>query len=221
MAALQQVAEEYPEALESPETAPPRLLQLAALLDDMAALAAQLDPADAQTRAELAAVRRSVTGTDYSLGQKSRALAASIAERRHLRRTPPRKPDLLAGRRLYAQACAACHGTDLAHPATPIGEALTPPAVDLWHPQYNWTPYEMFNRVTYGGVETAMPSFAEGLSEDERWDVVFFLFAERWPPCARKLTPLPASDLALAGDFELSNRFGYAAAACLRRDFTR
>ena len=77
----------------------------------------------------------------------------------------------------------------------------------------------MFNRVTFGGYETAMPSFEEGLAAGERWDLVFWLFAERWPPCVRALPPLRADELALLGDFELGNQFGYGAAACLRRSF--
>lgn len=214
VAALQQIAEEYPEALEQPETAPPRLLQLAGLLDQVSA-----PIADAQARAQLAEIRKRVLGTDYYLGTKCKELANRIAERTNLRQTPLHNPDLANGRRVYAQACAACHGPDLAHPSTAVGAALQPPAVDIWHPQYNWTPYEIYNRITYGGVETAMPSFEEGLSAEERWDVAFFLSAERWPPCSKKLPPISAGELALLGDYQLSNRFGYAAAACLRRNF--
>jgi hypothetical protein len=68
-----------------------------------------------------------------------------------------------------------------------------------------------------------MPAFDPGLSARDRWDIVFYLFAVRWPPCAARpparLARLPADELALLGDFELGNRFGYGAAACLRRDF--
>jgi mono/diheme cytochrome c family protein len=214
VAALQQIAEEYPEALEQPETAPPRRLQLARLLDRVSA-----PIAEAEARAQLAEIRKSLLGTDYDLGTKCRELADRIAERTHLRRTPSHDPDLANGRRAYAQACAACHGPDLAHPSTAVGAALQPPAMDVWHPQYNWTPYEIYHRITYGGAETAMPSFEEGLSPEERWDIAFFLSAERWPPCSKELPPISASELALLGDFDLSNRFGYAAAACLRRNF--
>ena len=77
----------------------------------------------------------------------------------------------------------------------------------------------MFNRITYGGIETAMPSFEAGLSVQERWDVVFWLFAERWPPCTKPLPPLRADQLAVLGDYELGNQYGYGAASCLRRDF--
>jgi hypothetical protein len=77
----------------------------------------------------------------------------------------------------------------------------------------------MFNRVTYGGAQTAMPAFEDGLTEMQRWDIVFYLSAERWPPCEKSLPPIRSDELALSGDFELGNKFGYGAAACLRRDF--
>jgi len=58
-----------------------------------------------------------------------------------------------------------------------------------------------------------MPSFERGSRRRERWDVVFHLFAERWPPCAK---PLPAHSRGRARRsrrFELGNQFGYGAAA--------
>ena len=51
------------------------------------------------------------------------------------------------------------------------------------------TPYELFNRVTYGGAGTAMPSFSESLPEDRPWDVAFYLFADRWPAANRQTAP--------------------------------
>jgi mono/diheme cytochrome c family protein len=137
----------------------------------------------------------------------------------NLRRTPRTKPDLANGKRVFAEACAACHGPDGTGPPRAVAQRFDPPPPDILHPDFNWSPYEMFNRITYGGIETAMPSFEEGLTVPERWDVVFWLFAERWPPCTKPLPPLRADQLALLGDFELGNQFGYGAASCLRRDF--
>ena len=77
----------------------------------------------------------------------------------------------------------------------------------------------MHNRITYGGAGTAMPSFQEGLTSAQRWDIAFWLFAERWPPCEKRLKPISTEELAVSGDFELGNKFGYGAAACLRRSF--
>ncbi len=124
-----------------------------------------------------------------------------------------------SGKQLFAQACAPCHGADGRGDAVGIDASMQPPPPNILEPPHNWSPYEMFNRATYGGVETAMPSFELGLTESQRWDIVFYLFAERWPPCGKPLPPIGADELAMMGDFELGNRYGYGAAACLRRDF--
>lgn len=217
VAALQQVAEEYTDSLEleDAKAARRRQDQLARFLEQTAA---QLPSADAEIRQRLDGIRARVLGTDYVLGGACRAVVDRILERTHLPRVPLRKPDLANGQRVFAQSCAPCHGSD-GTGRSPLAAGMDPPPPDILHPQYNWSPYEMFNRVTYGGVETAMPSFEEGLTPAERWDVVFHLFAERWPPCTRPLPPVGADELAGWGDFELGNKFGYGAAACLRRDF--
>jgi mono/diheme cytochrome c family protein len=220
VAGLQQVAEEYPEALEFPERTQERLPQLAEFVEKLSAQAGALgaSPADAQIKARIDAIAPRVLGIEYELGLEFRAAAEMIVARKDLVRTPRHTPDLEHGKRVFAQACAACHGADGAG-ASPIAAGMDPPPPNILHPQYNWTPYEMFNRVAYGGIETAMPAFDEGLSAEERWDVVFWLFAERWPPCTKELPPLHADELALLGDFELGNRFAYGAASCLRRRF--
>lgn len=217
VAALQLVAEEYTEALEleDPEAMQRRRAQLAALLEETAPLVP--DPA---LRERLQALRARADGTDYQLSTDCRALIAAIVERTRLERTPRSKPDLARGRRLYSQSCAACHGGDGTGRSSPIAATMDPPPPNIVHPQVNWSPYEMFNRVSWGGAETAMPAFDPGLSARDRWDIVFYLFAVRWPPCAAKPpATLAADELALLGDFELGNRFGYGAAACLRREF--
>ncbi len=216
VAGLQQLAEEYPEALEFPERTEERLPQLAEFLEQLSAQSAS-SPADAPIKARIDALRQRVLGVDYELGGECRAAADMIVARKALPRTPLRAPDLENGKRVFAQSCAACHGHRGEGEATIA--SFDPPPPNILHPQYNWTPFEMFNRVTWGGIETAMPAFDEGLSAEERWDVVFWLFAERWPPCPHEVLPLPADELALLGDFELGNRFGYGAAACLRRHF--
>jgi mono/diheme cytochrome c family protein len=221
VAALQQVAEEQHEALEldDPDAAQRRIAQLAAFLDQTSALLDRIGPptADEETRRQVAALRARLQGIDYMLGDGCRAVVARILEKKNVPRTPRQKPDLVNGKRVFAESCAACHAGDGSGRGATV--AMDPPPPDILHPQYNWSPYEMFNRVTYGGVETAMPSFEEGLSVAERWDVVFYLFAERWPPCKKPLPPISAGELAISGDFELGNKFGYGAAACLRREF--
>jgi mono/diheme cytochrome c family protein len=83
------------------------------------------------------------------------------------------------------------------------------------------TPYEIFNRITYGGAGTPMPSFAEALPEGARWDIAFYLFADLWPPCppTKPLPILPAAELAYLSDRQLWEKYGWGAAPCLRRNF--
>jgi mono/diheme cytochrome c family protein len=222
VAALQQVSEEYREALEmgDPPAVQRRLGQLAALLDEASALLDRMGtPFAAEIQTQVKGIRARIVGVDYKLGADCRAIVDRILARIRLRRAPPAKPDLANGKRLFAEACAACHGPTGTGPPREVAKRFDPPPPDILHPDFNWSPYEMFNRITYGGIETAMPSFAEGLTAQERWDIVFWLFAERWPPCTKPLPPLRADQLAVLGDFELGNQFGYGAASCLRRDF--
>lgn len=222
VAALQLVAEEHTEALEleDPAAVQRRLAQLDRLLERTAALARD----SAAEAARIEGLRARVLGRDFTFASDTRALVAAIVARTNLPRAPRALPERERGRALYAQACAACHAAD-GSGRSPIAETMDPPPANVLHPQVNWSPYEMYNRITWGGAETAMPAFDEGLSAAERWDIVFFLFAERWPACAEPQrvrlagARLDTDDLALAGDFELGNRFFYGAAACLRRDY--
>jgi len=214
VAALQLVGEEAVEAFELPE--PERSQRQQELARRLAGTGVTANARDVS--AEVESIRKRLLARDYEVGTACRALTRSIFERFRFRRTPASKPDLARGKKLYQQACAACHGPSATGDSA-LGAKLDPPARDILHPKQNWTPYDMHNRVTYGGAETPMPSFEDGLTAMQRWDIVFYLFAERWPPCEEKLPPLRADELALLGDYELSNRFGYGAAACLRRTF--
>ena len=222
VATLHQLSDEYSEALEIEDAAAGRWRreQLARVLDDTSAVAASLPGRQAsEVKRRLDGIRVRVLLVDYEVGAEFTALSRYVVREIPLRRTPLVKPDLANGKRVFARACSPCHGADGTGPTSAVAAAMDPPPTDVLHARRNWTPYETFNRITYGGIETAMPSFEHGLSAAERWDVVFHLFAERWPPCTKPLPPIRADELALAGDFELGNRFGYGAAACLRRDF--
>lgn len=80
-----------------------------------------------------------------------------------------RLPAADAGRLIYEQHCAQCHGTD--------GKGLVPNARNFSDLDYmrGASPVEFYLAVTEGrGNE--MPSFADVLTSDERWDVVFFVW---------------------------------------------
>src|ERR1035441_283253 len=68
-----------------------------------------------------------------------------------------------AGRKLYAQNCAQCHGSNLRG----IGPA---PALD-GTPIKNAKPGEIFWFITKGKLESGMPSWAS-LPQQQRWQIV-------------------------------------------------
>ena len=73
---------------------------------------------------------------------------------------------VMAGRRLYAQNCAQCHGANLQG----MGPA---PALDR-APTKSAKPGEIFWFITKGKLESGMPSWAS-LPQQQRWQIVTFL----------------------------------------------
>ena len=71
-----------------------------------------------------------------------------------------------AGKKLYAQNCAQCHGNNLQGmgPAPPLDGPPTKAA----------KPGELFWFITKGKLESGMPSWAS-LPEQKRWQIVTFL----------------------------------------------
>jgi hypothetical protein len=65
-----------------------------------------------------------------------------------------------------------------------------------------------------------MPSFAETLPAADRWDIAFYLFADRWPACTSSPSPLlTPAQAAHTSDQDIWKAYGYGPAACLRRTF--
>ena len=85
------------------------------------------------------------------------------------------------GRKLYAISCAVCHGTkgDGAGSTTNLVDSWgqTTPARDLRQPYVrSGRRLEDVYRVLATGLDgTPMPSFAEGTTEEQRWELVAFI----------------------------------------------
>jgi mono/diheme cytochrome c family protein len=211
--------EDYQESKEVEGQLDARKPALLRLLDRALASIGTPVPADADLVQAIQALRGRVAGAvDYDLPHDAAALADRIAQRAKFPMTPAAKPDLEHGAKVYAQACAACHGAN-ADGHSRISVKMDPPPSDLLHPDRAFRPYDTFARITYGGLETAMPGFGDGLSAQDRWDVVFYLFAVRWPKCEHEIAQLKASELALLSDFDLSARVPYDAIGCVRQRF--
>ena len=76
------------------------------------------------------------------------------------------------GKRIYLERCACCHGKD-GHGGGPVSRFF-PPAPDLAYKAIKErTDGRLFGTVSIGG--RAMPAQGEGLSTEDRWDVVNYV----------------------------------------------
>jgi mono/diheme cytochrome c family protein len=95
---------------------------------------------------------------------------------------PNSAPDPNKGVAIYAEKCAACHGETgmgdgpnaaiLENPIPALGEAAL---------ARKSTPSEWYSIVTQGNMTAFMPAF-NSLSDQERWDVVAYLYTLSAPP---------------------------------------
>lgn len=81
-----------------------------------------------------------------------------------------------AGRALYAQRCAACHG-ERGRGDGSGGIGLHPPPADLLLHVPQHTEGELYHFISRGIPGTAMPAWRSVLSETERWQLVHYLHA--------------------------------------------
>ena len=95
---------------------------------------------------------------------------------------PRRLPSLASGKRIYDENCTQCHG------ATGKGDGpgresmnpKTPQPANFTDPERigGLSPFKVFNTTSFGIEGTAMASFA-ALSEEQRWQVAFYVFSLR------------------------------------------
>jgi mono/diheme cytochrome c family protein len=107
---------------------------------------------------------------------------------------PASPADLEAGRRIFAEVCAACHGpTGRPDPSNPVVQALDPQPADLSDPLFNSRePAEDWQIVvTHGGpalgLSAVMPGQRGTLSEEDIRNVVAYAKtlapgSDRYPP---------------------------------------
>ena len=96
---------------------------------------------------------------------------------------PRQLPTLQSGKTVYLENCAQCHGETgkgdgpsrtTMNPKKPVPANFT--ESDLMG---GLSPFKVFNTTTFGIEGTAMASFA-ALSEEQRWQVAFYVFALRF-----------------------------------------
>src|ERR1700737_3157025 len=155
-------------------------------------------------------LRADVDGPGEDLARRLDALVLRVQGR-----GPQRAPDLRHGAEVYAQSCAACHGAD-GRPNPALGLETTPP--DFRTESGPFTAQRIFSAGTYGVPKTAMPAFDSGLTDEDRWDVAFYLLTLAHPGASPRglelaraaLTPGRYRDLATLSDDELRVRLAAA-----------
>jgi high-affinity iron transporter len=124
-------------------------------LGAIAALLDRLVPPDSVARVADALIRR--IGTDEPL--------------------PSRPPSLARGAAVYREQCAACHGETGRGDGPKAKSVEGPPPSNLADPAVmgGTSLLEIFRKVAIGVPGTAMPEFAENLSDDDRWAVAAYV----------------------------------------------
>jgi mono/diheme cytochrome c family protein len=115
-----------------------------------------------------------------------RAARAELVERFHLAALPAAPPDLARAKGLYDTLCARCHGAAGAPPASEqLGLPVAPRAFASPREVRELSPQRAFGAITFGaGGEGAMPSWAEGLVERDRWSLASYVLTFARPLAA-------------------------------------
>ncbi|MFQ5640592.1 MAG: FTR1 family protein [bacterium] len=93
---------------------------------------------------------------------------------------PTSTPDLSRGKFYYNHACAPCHGSS-GDGLGQVAKELKPRPNSFQEFEYmsSATPYQFYNAMTYGVEGTSMPSYQDGLTDQQRWDTAFYLMTLR------------------------------------------
>jgi high-affinity iron transporter len=116
-------------------------------------------------------------GDPRAVKELSEAAIPRLIEAFDLRSYPRERPDARRARALYAENCASCHGPRGASDGPRAKELDPPPArFDDLERMSTTAPYVFYNAITLGVANTAMASFSDAFSDQERWDLAFYLW---------------------------------------------
>ncbi|MGH7898527.1 MAG: c-type cytochrome [Candidatus Binatia bacterium] len=90
---------------------------------------------------------------------------------------PKNPPDPVRAAGIYRENCAICHG-DGGRGDGPRAAELDPAPARFDDPERmaSMAPYVFYNAVTLGIANTSMASFREAFTDQERWDLAFYLW---------------------------------------------
>ncbi|MGH7597582.1 MAG: c-type cytochrome, partial [bacterium] len=89
-------------------------------------------------------------------------------------------PDLANGERLFSENCVSCHGA-LGKGDGAAADTLNPKPRDFTDPEHlqAYAPHQFFQAISFGVEGTAMPAFADAFTNEEHWDLAFYLMTLR------------------------------------------
>ncbi len=127
---------------------------------------------------------------------------------------PARAPQLEEGKKLYAVACAQCHGANGDGQGRSAPGQNPQPTSFLGSRMKSVAPHQLYNAIGFGVEGTAMPAYDAAYTPSQRWDVAFYLmtlrsdFAPKEPSKAEDLEDLSVRDLATLSDDEINAKTG-------------
>jgi mono/diheme cytochrome c family protein len=96
---------------------------------------------------------------------------------------PAVAPDVQNGATIFAQNCSACHGIKgLGDGPQSMQLPVTVPGIGLPEVARSASPAEWFKVVTQGNLDRFMPPFVGVLNDQERWDVISYVFTLHTTP---------------------------------------
>jgi len=141
------------------------------------------------------------------------AAVALIVKEKNLFLFPSVAPDLGDGENLFRENCVACHG-ERGTGNGPAADTLNPQPRDFTAPERLnlCTPLQFYQAVTFGVEGTAMASFAEAFTPEQRWNLAFYLMTLRkdfQPFAPTAWQKLSLRQLATKNNLELANMLSY------------
>lgn len=95
-----------------------------------------------------------------------------------LQRSPRKWPNIQHGKQIYSQNCTQCHGVN-GQGDGPSSGSLDPKPTNFLDSKIDFIPpFQLFNAIHLGVPGTAMSAFSQ-LSENETWDLAFYIASLR------------------------------------------
>ena len=119
--------------------------------------------------------------SDFSeIKARTNEIIEELSTTLHIETAPRNRPNLKQGKLLYQANCSPCHGLEGDGKGFAAAD-LNPAPTEFRNPDYlnEVTPYLFCNAIKFGIDGTAMPSYQQAFTEEDTWDVAFYLMTLR------------------------------------------